>query len=152
LNRTKKKPLIVTKTASDKDTGPIPLGVRIKRALWVTAGTFFLALAIIGIPLPVLPTTPFLLLSAGCYMRGSERMHNWLLNHKYFGEFIRNYQEGRGIPLKIKIWAISVMWIMILLSSYFFISNEYLFLKILLVIVAVGVTIHLIRIKTYKKE
>jgi uncharacterized membrane protein YbaN (DUF454 family) len=152
LNRTKKKPLITTIKTRDQDIGPIPFGVRIKRALWVTAGTFFLALAIIGIPLPVLPTTPFLLLSAGCYMRGSERMHKWLLNHKYFGGFIRNYQEGRGIPLKVKIWAISVMWIMILVSSYYFISDEYFFLKIILIIVAVGVTIHLVRIKTYKKE
>ncbi|UCG70812.1 MAG: YbaN family protein [Thermoplasmata archaeon] len=119
------------------------------RALWTAAGTFFLALGIIGIVIPLLPTTPFLLLAAACYLRGSERMHKWLLNHRWFGEYIRNYQEGRGIPLKAKITAISFLWIAICFSAFFFVDN--IWIRIILIAIAVGVSIHIISLKTLRK-
>jgi uncharacterized membrane protein YbaN (DUF454 family) len=119
------------------------------RGLWTAAGTIFLGLGIIGIVLPLLPTTPFLLLAAACYLRGSERMYNWLLNHKWFGEYIRNYQEGKGIPLKIKIIAITVLWVTITFSALFIL--DFLLVKILLFIIASAVSIHIIRFKTLKK-
>jgi len=119
------------------------------RALWTLAGTIFLGLGIIGIVIPLLPTTPFLLLAAYCYLRGSERMHTWLLTNKWFGEYIRNYQEKKGIPLKIKIYAISVLWITIAISAFFF--TEILWVRIILVVIALAVTYHIVTFKTLKK-
>jgi uncharacterized membrane protein YbaN (DUF454 family) len=119
---------------------------RVIRALWTAGGTIFLGLGIIGIILPLLPTTPFLLLAAFCYLRGSERMHGWLLGNKWFGEFIRNYQEKRGIPLRIKIWATSCLWITIAISIFFFI--EIIWIRIILVIIAAAVTYHIVTFKT----
>ena len=119
---------------------------RVIRALWTAGGTIFLGLGIIGIILPVLPTTPFLLLAAYCYLRGSERMHRWLLGNKWFGEYIKNYQEKRGIPLKIKVWAISFLWITIAISIFFFI--EIIWIRIIMVIIAAAVTYHIVTFKT----
>src|SRR3972149_1860657 len=83
---------------------------RVVRAVLMFAGTVSLVLGAIGIVLPILPTTPFLLLSAACYLRSSERMHKWLLGNRWFGEYIKNYQAGRGIPIKTKIIAVTVLW------------------------------------------
>ena len=69
------------------------------RFLLIIAGTIFLVFGIIGIFLPILPTTPFLLLAAACYARSSKRFYNWLMNNKWFGNYIKNYNEGRGVPL-----------------------------------------------------
>ena len=76
------------------------------RGLLIIAGTFFVFIGTIGIFLPILPTTPFLLLAAACYARSSKRFYTWLLNNKLFGKFIRNYREGKGVPLKVKILTI----------------------------------------------
>ena len=65
----------------------------VKKAIFVVSGTISLGLGAAGLFLPILPTTPFLLLSAACYYKGSERMHRWLLNNKLFGDYIRNYKE-----------------------------------------------------------
>ncbi len=83
---------------------------RLVRGLLMVGGTFFLVLGLIGIALPILPTTPFLLLAAFCYARSSKRFYDWLLNHRWFGEYIRDYQEGRGIPLKAKVMGLSLLW------------------------------------------
>jgi len=123
---------------------------RAVRALWITAGTISLALGIIGIVLPVLPTTPFLLLTAYCYDRGSERLHKWLMDNRVFGDYIRNYSEGRGIPMRAKVTAISVLWVTIGISAYFFMP--WLWVRILLIMIAVAVTIHLIRLPTLGKQ
>jgi len=123
---------------------------RIIRWLLLTAGTVCLVLGAIGIVLPILPTTPFLLLAAACYLRSSERMHKWLLSNRWFGEYIKNYQAGRGIPLKTKLFALLVLWATILFST-FFIVNGILAAQIVLLIVAVGVTVHLARVPTYRK-
>ena len=69
---------------------------RFVKALYFIAGTVCLILGIIGIILPILPTTPFLLLAAGCYARSSERFYNWLLNNRILGSYIRNYREGKA--------------------------------------------------------
>ena len=69
------------------------------RYLLIISGTIFLGFGIVGIFLPILPTTPFLLLSAACYARSSQRFYYWLMNNKWFGNYIKNYNEGRGVPL-----------------------------------------------------
>jgi len=73
---------------------------KVKRSLYIFVGTLLLVIGSIGVVIPVLPTTPFLLLAAACYIRSSERMHRWMLNNRIFGEFIRNYREERGITLR----------------------------------------------------
>ena len=120
------------------------------RFIFIFGGTIFLGLGIIGIFLPILPTTPFLLLAAACYARGSKRFYDWLMNNKLFGNYIKNYYEGRGIPLKVKIFAISLLWITILFSAFFVIDN-YL-VELILIMIAVVVTIHILTIKTFKKR
>jgi uncharacterized membrane protein YbaN (DUF454 family) len=120
------------------------------RILLIASGTFFVALGVLGVFLPVLPTTPFLLLAAVCYARSSERFYSWLLNNRWCGEYIRNYREGRGIPLKQKVFAIMLLWLTIGYAALFVVSLWWI--KLILVAIAVGVTVHLVRIKTYKPE
>lgn len=122
----------------------------ILKAILVGSGTFFLVIGIIGIFIPILPTTPFLLLAAACYARGSKRFYNWLINNKWLGEYIKNYREGRGIPLTIKIILILLLWITIIFSTIIIVSNY--FIQIILIIIAIGVTIHILTIKTIKKR
>ena len=115
----------------------------------IILGTLFLGLGILGIILPILPTTPFLLLSAACYSRGSDRFYKWLLRNRYFGKYIRNYREGKGISLNIKIFAIIILWFSMSFTSFFIVTLT--IVRILLVIIAIAVTIHLSLMKTYKK-
>ena len=83
---------------------------RLNKAMLTIAGTFFLGLGITGIVLPVLPTTPFLLLAAVCYSRGSNRFYNWLTHNKLFGKYIRDYRRGKGISIRAKVFTISLLW------------------------------------------
>ena len=120
------------------------------RILLVVAGTVCVGLGIVGIFLPILPTTPFLLLAAACFARSSKKFYDWLLNNKLFGDYIKNYQEGKGIPLKVKIFTISLLWITILFSVFLIIQISWV--RIILIMIAIGVTIHIITIKTYKHK
>lgn len=123
---------------------------RVIRALLLVAGTISLMLGAIGVVLPILPTTPFLLLSAACYLRSSEHMHKWLLGNRWFGQYIKNYQEGRGIPLKTKMLAMTVLWVAIIYSA-FVALDEILVAQVVLLLIALGVSVHLIRLPTLKK-
>ncbi len=118
---------------------------KLKKAILVILGTFFLLLGIIGIILPVLPTTPFLILAAACYLRGSDRMYQWMMNNRYFGDLIRNYMERRGIKPRQKTYAIFMLWFLMLITLVYFVQQFYL--RLILVIVAVAVTVHLLRLK-----
>ncbi len=119
------------------------------KVILVISGTFFLFLGIIGIFIPILPTTPFLLLAAACYARGSKKFYNWLISNKWLGKYIKNYRGGKGIPINIKIITITLLWITILFSTVLIISN--FLIQIILIIIAISVTIHIITIKTMKK-
>lgn len=119
------------------------------RYILLLTGSISLGLGIIGIFLPLLPTTPFLLLAATCYAKSSPRIHNWLLQNKWFGSYIKHYQEGKGIPPKIKLGSITLLWITILFSIQLIIKNYWI--KILLVIIAILVSIHILLLKTYTK-
>lgn len=80
------------------------------RAFWVTCGALSLVLGIIGIFLPLLPTTPFILLAAACFARGSEKFHHWLITHERFGPLVRDWQAHRSIPFRAKCLALTMMW------------------------------------------
>lgn len=86
------------------------------KSFYIVAGVVALLLGILGIFLPLLPTTPFLLLASWCFARGSSRLHGWLLSHRVFGEYLRNFEAGRGIPLKAKIVATIMLWSSLLLG------------------------------------
>ena len=81
-------------------------------------GWLSVALGVIGIFLPVLPTTPFLLLAAACFVRSSRRFYLWLVMHPQLGPWIRDYLDGQGIPRKAKVYALSLMWASIAFSCY----------------------------------
>jgi len=123
---------------------------KIVRALFFVAGTVSLAIGAIGIVLPILPTTPLLLLALACYCRSSERMTKWVLTNKYFGSYIRRYKEGKGIPIKTKIIAIAALWITISYSA-FFIVNIWWIVQLILFAIAIAVSIHIIRLPTYRE-
>ena len=116
--------------------------------LLIAIGTLSVALGLLGIFLPILPTTPFLLLAAACYIRSSERFYCWLINNRWLGEYIKNYREKKGIPQRAKIYTISLLWITILASAIFFV--DILAIRILLILIAIGVTTHIASIKTLK--
>ncbi|MFX1521017.1 MAG: YbaN family protein [Promethearchaeota archaeon] len=120
------------------------------RGALIVTGTLSLALGIIGIFLPLLPTTPFLLVAAYCYARSSKRLYAWLINNKWFGSYIRHYYEGKGIPLRIKLLSISFLWLTIGFSIFFVVNL--LLIRIILIIIAVGVTVHILTITTLKEE
>jgi uncharacterized membrane protein YbaN (DUF454 family) len=113
-------------------------------------GTICVILATIGIFLPILPTTPLLLLAAYFYARSSTRFYNWLMTNRWFGEYIRNYREGRGISMRNKLISWVFLWGTILYAAFF--VAPHLWLKILLISIALSVTIHLARVKTYQPE
>ncbi|MFZ7138705.1 MAG: YbaN family protein [archaeon] len=119
---------------------------KLVRSLFFVAGTITLLLGAVGVVLPILPTTPFLLVSLACYLRSSERMTHWMLNNKYFGKYIRNYTEGKGIPMKTKLFAIAVLWITITISGVILVPI--LVVQIILLVVATAVTVHLVRLPT----
>jgi len=122
----------------------------LKKIILIIAGNISLALGIVGIFVPLLPTTPFLLLSATCFLRSSKRLYNWLTHHKLFGTYIRSYLKYRAISLKAKVLSILLLWIVISTTVFFFINLVWL--RVLLVLIAVGVTVHILSLRTLTLE
>lgn len=121
---------------------------KIKRILLQIAGTLSLILGLIGVVLPVLPTTPFLLLTAACYVRSSDKLYAWLMNHKWFGEHIRNYREKKAIRLSSKVIALSSLWLTILYSIFFVVKTIYM--QLLLAAIVLAVSAHILHFKTLR--
>lgn len=117
------------------------------RTFLLLGGHVSLVLGIIGILVPLLPTTPFLLLAAACYIRGSQSMYDWLMSHRVFGAYIKNYREGNGISLKLKIVLIALIWITIPLSALLLVKK--VFVRGVLIAIAVIVSIVLFRLPTH---
>lgn len=127
---------------------------KIQIATWIKlllmiAGTIFVGLGVIGIFLPVMPATPFLLLAAACYARSSRKFYCWLLNNRWFGVYIKNYRQKKGMPLKMKILIVALLWLTILVSVIFAVQS--LALRIILIIIAIGVSVHILSLKTLKE-
>jgi uncharacterized membrane protein YbaN (DUF454 family) len=123
------------------------MSAALKRHLLIALGTLCLAIGIVGIFTPILPTTPFLLLAAFCYANSSERFHRWLMNNRVFGGYIRSYTEGRGIPLRLKLFTITLLWVTIGISIWL-VSN--MIVTAILLVVAVGVSLHIAFIRQRK--
>src|SRR5215475_8429835 len=115
------------------------------RLLFNILGTLCLLVGILGVILPLLPATPFLLLASACYVRGSPTLHRWLMRNRYLGTYITTIQEPRGMPLQAKILTIVVLWASLLFSLY---RVDSLLLDATLLVVGIGVTTLLVRLKT----
>lgn len=119
------------------------------KTVYVILGTISLVLGTVGMFLPLLPTTPFYLLTAWLYMRGSEKFYRKVMENKYFGTIVRNFQEDKSISLTTKIVIVSVLWVTILFSAFWVVSLW--FIRFILFAIAIGTTIHVLSFKTKKK-
>ena len=121
------------------------------KILGVIFGSLFLGLGIVGIFVPLLPTTPFLLLAAALYVRSSPRLYAWLLNLRHLGSYIRNFRENRAIPLQAKIVSVSLIW---LTMGYciFRVVNAWWWAQLGLFLLAVGTSWHILSFATLKKK
>ena len=124
---------------------------KLVRLLFVFIGSIFVGLAVIGIFLPGLPTTPFLILAAYFYIRSSNKLYNWLINNKILGVYIKGYLSGKGMPLRAKIISLMLMWIFGSFAVLFGIPDSLFFVKIIVFIILLIGTIFLLRVKTFKK-
>ncbi len=122
----------------------------IRKAVLIFAGTVCVGLGVLGMFLPLLPTTVFLLLAAYCYSRSSSRFHNWLLTNRWCGKYIKNYHERRGMTAGHKFRTILLLWASIGLSIW--LLDGRFWVTLLLIAIAAGVTGHLLWIKTSQSE
>ena len=113
-----------------------------KKYLLASLGLLSLSLGIIGMFLPILPTTPFLLLSAWLFSKSSQRLNHFLLNNRVFGNYIRNYRSGQGILMRTKIFSIILLWAAIMYSNLVPLSDNH-YLQTLLTFIAIWVTVHI---------
>lgn len=113
--------------------------------MWNVAGTLFLCLGVIGVALPLVPTTPFLLVAAACYAKGSPRMYRWMTTNRYFGAYLKNYWEGRGIPLRAKVASVAFLWAVIGLSAAF--ATDDFVIRVVLFAIATIVSVHIMTIR-----
>ena len=118
------------------------------RLLLTILGLISLSLGILGAFLPVLPTTPLLLLAAGLFLRGNEKLYEWLMNHPKLGTYISNFTKHKAIPLRVKIVSILFLWLT-LLNCAIFVAGH-IALRLFFLILAAGVTIHILSYKTLK--
>jgi len=119
---------------------------KLKKYALIAAGTVFVILGAIGVVLPILPTTPFLLLAAACYIRSCPRFYRWLINNRILGRYIRDYLSGAGMPLSAKALTIGLLWATIGASVIF--AVEMTAIRILLLVIAVAVTVHVLAVRT----
>ncbi|MEC5424625.1 YbaN family protein [Virgibacillus sp. C22-A2] len=122
----------------------------IKNTLLIISGSIALGIGITGIFLPLIPTTPLLLLAAACYVRSSDRLYHWLITNKYFGSYIENYRAGKGIPLKAKVVGVALLWISMLYTIIFVVPL--IMVKLLLFLIASFFTWFILKQKTLYKS
>jgi uncharacterized membrane protein YbaN (DUF454 family) len=120
---------------------------RLMRALLIVCGTLSVAVGVLGIFLPLLPTTVFLLLAAACYARSSERFYLKLINNRWLGGYIRNQREGRGMRRRDKIFTVALLWIG--MGATMIWTADAWWLRLLLAAIAIGVTLHLVKLPTF---
>jgi uncharacterized membrane protein YbaN (DUF454 family) len=133
---------------SSGDSTPRTSRSRFVRYLLQGIGWLSVALGVIGIFLPVLPTTPFLLLAAACFARSSPRFYHWLVDHPRLGPWMGGYLNGEGIPLKGKVYAIGLMWISIGVSCWLV---PMVWARVFMGVSAVLVTVYILRQKTLRR-
>lgn len=118
------------------------------RYILTILGLISLGLGILGAFLPVLPTTPLLLLSAALFLRGNRRLYDWLMNHPRLGVYISNFMKHKAIPLRVKVVAVSMLWITLLYCAIW-VAGHWAF-RLFFILTAIWVTIHILSYKTLK--
>lgn len=121
---------------------------RVLQLFLIISGVICVALGTLGAFVPLLPTTPFLLLASYCFIRSSDRLYNWLINHRFLGKFIRDYVEHKSINPNVRLITLAILWTSIL-SSVILLQVK-IWVKLLLLAIAIGVTIHLMLLKKSK--
>jgi hypothetical protein len=119
------------------------------RWVLIACGWLCIAAGVVGIVLPLVPTVPFLLLAVACFARSSDRFHAWLVEHNHLGPLLRDYLQGAGIPLRAKRTAVCMVWVSFPLSTFLF--AQALWLKLLLMAIAVAITVYLLSLPTAAK-
>jgi uncharacterized membrane protein YbaN (DUF454 family) len=117
----------------------------LKKYLLIGLGSLSLALGAVGVAIPVLPTTPFLLIALFCYLRSSHRLYDWLIHHRLFGRYLYNYVTYRAVPRNTKIGAMIILWFGLITSM---ILVDKLFVRLILLAVGIVVSIHILLLKT----
>lgn len=120
------------------------------RWILIISGVILVAVGILGMFLPILPTTIFFILAAWCFARSSEKFYNWLHQNRFFGKYLSDYRSGNGMTLNSKIFTLTILWVSIGYSAVF--VTDLLYVKILLLMIAGGVTWHILAIKTAKRK
>jgi uncharacterized membrane protein YbaN (DUF454 family) len=121
------------------------------KMLFIVLGTLTLGVGVIGIFVPGLPTTPFLLLTAGLYLRSSDRLYSKILANRYIGSYIYEFQKSKSITIRSKVYSIALMWAMIFISAYYFIPNI-VWQIVLLILGVIGTVVMGLIIKTRKEK
>lgn len=121
----------------------------LKKYSLILLGFLSLSLGVLGIFLPLLPTTPFLLLASYCFLKSSKKLHNWLITHKIFGKYIKNYLKHRAVTLTTKISSTLVLWLSLAVSMFWV---ENIIISILLTLIGIGVSWHILSLKTLNKK
>ena len=116
------------------------------RIFWLTLGFISMVLGLIGIPVPGLPTTPFMILAAGCFAKSSQRFYDWIIDNRLFGSHVKNYREGNGIPKRSKPKILATMWAFVLFAVLIAIPDDVLISKVATVFLAIIGTIFILRI------
>ncbi len=116
------------------------------RIALLICGWVFLAVGAIGVVVPILPTVPFLIVAAACFLRSSERLHRWLVDHPIFGRDLNNYLDGKGIRARSKIIGMLAMWISVTISTVFFVP--WLAADVVIIVITILVTAHILRLPT----
>jgi uncharacterized membrane protein YbaN (DUF454 family) len=125
-------------------TGATPKGLPVKSSiLWTMGGTFFVAMSFLGVIIPGLPTPPFVILAAYCYLRGSERHYRWLMNHPLFGKLVEETESGPRIRHKAKKVTVYFLWFSIFLSCIFFVHS--MTARMMLVLLGFGASYYMLR-------
>ena len=122
----------------------------LRKGLLISVGILSVGLAVAGIFLPLLPTTPFLLLAAACFIQSSDRLYRWLITHKWFGPYIKNYREHKAITRRAKVVTILTLWGVLGYTAIGVVTV--LTARILLLLIGVGVTLHVLGLKTLTPE
>ena len=138
-------------TAQQKTTTPKEIRAfknPVIRTLLIISGIISLVLGVIGILLPVLPTTPFIILAAACFARSSQKFYDLLYGNRFFGKILRDFRDKKGLALKYKAYILTMLWLTLTSTAIFF--TDSIIVRIVLLSVAIGVTIHILRYKTLK--
>ena len=122
------------------------------RVIYFSFGLFLAGLGLVGVIIPGLPTTIFMILAAACFFRSSTKMYNWVINHPLFGDSVLRFRTGEGMPIKAKYTSIIMMWFFILISVSIFLQTYIVWIKAMIILLGVIGTIFILKQPTFNKN